>query len=97
MIRGTTPIIKFNLPMKIEWDTLYITFKQGEDIVLEKTLNDVMINDSTIYLSLTQAETLSFSKSETIWVQIRGKVVDTAYASKIMRMSISDILKGGEI
>ena len=97
MIRGTTPVIKLNLPMEIDFDVLYITFKQGEETVLEKTLEEVEIDGTTIYIQLYQAETLAFSKSQTIWVQLRGKVSDTAYASKIMRLSISDILKGGEI
>ena len=97
MIRGTTPVIKLTLPEEIDWDVLYITFKQGDTNVLEKTLSDVEIDGKTIYLLLTQAETLAFDRSNVVWVQLRGKVGDTAYASKVMRVSVSDILKGGEI
>ena len=97
MIRGTTPVIKLTLPMQIDFDVLYITFRQGEENILEKTLTDVTIDGTTIFLPLSQADTLLFDQGNTVWVQLRGKVGEIAYASKIMRVAVSDILKGGEI
>lgn len=96
MIRGTTPLVTLKLPMKIDFDTLYITFKQG-DTVLEKTLDDVEIDGLDIVVPLTQTETLAFDSDSPVRVQLRGKVGSIAYASKIMLLAVSDILKGGEI
>jgi hypothetical protein len=97
MTRGTTPVVKFNLPMEIDFDVLYITFKQGSDIVFEKELEDVTKDGTTLFLPLSQAETLLFDRRLPVWVQLRGRVGNIAYASKIMRISVSEILKEGEI
>lgn len=67
MIRGTTPVVTLKLPMEIDFDTLYITFKQG-DTVLEKTLDDVEIDGLDIVVPLTQTETLSFDSESPVRV-----------------------------
>ena len=98
MIRGTTQTIALNLPIEIKFDTLYITFAQNSTTILEKTLTDVLIDGKAIVVPLTQAETLLFSANGyNVRLQLRGKVGNTAYASQIMSVPVSDILKGGEI
>ena len=97
MIRGTTPCLILNISQEIEFDALYITFVQGNETVLEKTLDDVKLSGTKILIKLTQAETLSFDSNKAIKIQLRGKVGENAYASRIVRTTVSDILKEGEI
>lgn len=97
MIRGTTPVIILNLPMAIDFEVLYITFKQDNNVVLEKSLDDVKIEGTKVVIKFSQKETLTFDGSTSIKVQLRGRVGETVYASKIVRLSMSDILKDGEI
>lgn len=97
MIRGTTPVIILNLPMAIDFEVLYITFKQDRNVVLEKSLCDVKVEGTKVVIPFSQKETLSFDGETSIKVQLRGRVGETAYASKIVRLSMSDILKDGEI
>lgn len=97
MIRGTTPVIVLNLPMELDFEVLYITFNQGETTVLEKTIDDVKMEEKTIVIPLSQKDTLSFDSSKSVKIQLRGRVGETAYASQIVRIPVSDILKEGEI
>lgn len=98
MIRGTTPVIVLNLPMELDFEVLYITFNQGETTVLEKTIDDVKMGEKkTIVIPLSQKDTLSFDSSKSVKIQLRGRVGETAYASQIVRIPVSDILKEGEI
>lgn len=97
MIRGTTPVIVLNLPMEMQFDTLYVTFQQKKKTVFEKTLSDVLLKNNQIVISLTQADTLSLDSKEVVSIQLRGKIGEKAYASKIVKTLVSDILKDGEI
>lgn len=97
MIRGTTPTIILKLPMKMQFDTLYVTFQQKEKTVFEKNISDILVEDNQIIVSLTQADTLLLDSKEIVYIQLRGKVGNKAYASKIIQTLVSDILKDGEI
>lgn len=97
MIRGTTPVIVLNLSMEMQFDTLYVTFQQKKKTVFEKTLSDVLLKNNQIVISLTQADTLSLDSKEVVFIQLRGKIGEKAYASKIVKTLVSDILKDGEI
>ena len=97
MIRGTTPVIVLNLPMEMQFDALYVTFQQKKKTVFEKTLSDVLLKDNQIAISLTQTDTLSLDSKEVVSIQLRGKIGEKAYASKIVQTLVSDILKDGEI
>lgn len=97
MIRGTTPVIILNLPMEMQFDTLYVTFQQNRKTVFEKTLSDVLLKNNQIVISLTQTDTLSLDSKEVVSIQLRGKIGEKVYASKIIQTLVSDILKDGEI
>lgn len=107
MTRGTTPTHTFTLPDDLTSatiSTLYITYAQHGTTVLEKTLDDVTINDGVIICTLTQAETLAFEVldkhcgCDKVGVQVRLKTSDgVAMASDIVYVTIMDILKDGEI
>ena len=79
---------------------LWITFKQGSKIQLEKTLEDCGINEekNQILVTLTQAETLSFIANKDMIIQIRVKFQnDKAGVSKEIDTYVNDILHDGEI
>ena len=99
MIRGTTPTLEFFLP----FDTgvlaeAYITFAQGGEVVLEKTLNDCEAVKNVLSIKLTQAETLALKAGSFTEIQIKAKTTDgDVIASNIMRESTERILKEDEI
>lgn len=97
--RGTTPTHVFTVDVDLTQATaLYITYKQSDRIVIEKTLADCTITATTVTVELTQAESLKFAITSPVEIQIRAKFEDgTAIASNIMEADVGRILKGGEI
>ena len=61
IIRGTTPTItySFNVVNVADIRVAYLTIRQGENVVIEKTLADATIDDNVISWTLSQQETLS--------------------------------------
>lgn len=98
MRRGTTPTLTFNMPFDSTGvENIYITFVQGREMVLEKTLADVVWNEKAIELELTQEETLNF-KTGMIEIQLRVKFEDgTVMASDLIYTTAKAILKEGAI
>lgn len=98
MRRGTTPTLTFNMPFDSTGvEEIYITFVQGRETVLEKTLADVVWNKKVIEVELTQEETLEF-KTGMIEIQLRVKFDDgTAMASDLIYTTAKTILKEGAI
>ena len=99
MIRGTTPTISFNVPYpQNELASLYLTIKQGREVVIEKTLDDVEISEGVATCKLSQAETLRLDADKAVDVQCRIKTItNEAIASNIVRDNAGRILKDGEI
>lgn len=100
MSRGTTPSFSFHVSIPIiGTETYYITFRQHNQIILEKQDFDIVrVDKDTIKVKLSQLETLLFSSKFPIEVQIRTKYGDgTAVASNIMEFWLDDIIKEGEI
>lgn len=101
MIRGTTPTLMFTTPYTADQVTSgYITFTMRGDVVLDVPVSDdsVVISDNAISLTLTQQQTLSFQSKATSLVQLRLVLDDgSVVASNIIKITIGDILKDGEI
>ena len=98
MRRGTTQQIIFALSEPIDMAVLYITFQQGGKTVLEKTLDDVVIDGNNIIVDLTQEDTLALRASQTVYIQLRIRdTLDNAVASKVLRLYTDDVLKEGVI
>lgn len=101
--RGTTPTHIFEVDIDLRTVTeLYLTYKQGDEcnqkVVLEKTLDDVVVNEETVVTELTQEETLAFCPEDKVWMQFRVKFPNgQALASNIMVTDFNGILKGGVI
>lgn len=98
MRRGTTPTLRLALEDidTEEIRSLYVTLKQG-NLILTKTKDDCVFSQGMIQITLTQAETLSFSAAY-CEVQVRGIKTDgTAFASEIKSIPVDAILLDGEI
>lgn len=99
MTRGTTPDIVATLTgvSLNNAVALYVTLQQGS-LVVQKTLDDVIIDGTDIHIVLTQEETLSFSSDSTAKIQIRGLLEDDrAFATNIGTIPVNSILKEGVI
>lgn len=98
MHRGTTPTNVFRTDADLEKaSVLFISYMQNGKVVLEKSLDEVSVQNSVIVVNLTQQETLLF-KEGIITIQIRAKFPDgSSIASNLIRTSTEEILKDGEI
>ena len=104
MYRATTPT--HNFMFEVNPDTTFrsilITYVQGNEIVLEKTKEDLTFSETTnckgdvVYqasLHLSQEETNSFSAQSPVTVQIRALTYDDeAIASEKMNVAVRDVL-----
>ena len=98
MTRGTTPNQTFIFPMKIDGaDSLYVTYTQNDKTVLEKTIDEAEISGDTVSFTLSQQDTLKFSSSHKLYVQVRFTLDGRAYATKVFTLDVNKILKEGEI
>ena len=98
MTRGTTPVYEITVK---DFDTLEghqveVSLKQKDALLVFKH-DDVEIEDNVIAVTLTQEETLRFTKG-TAKLQVRGiDATGTAWASSIVSIYINPILRDGEI
>lgn len=97
MRRGSTPEIHLtakNITLA-DYSTIYITLKQGT-IKIDKTGADLTVIPSTgeIYLSLTQAETLSLQSDGYVQIQARAKSdAGSVVGSNIITVPVAAVLK----
>ena len=99
MMRGTTPTLVFSLPFDTELiNKLYLTFSQNDKEILTVTEKVCDLHDTTVEVTLTQAETLLFEPNVLTEAQFRiittTNIVTGSYP---MRIAIQRILKDGEI
>lgn len=98
MIRGTTPVLQFNLPFNAEGiDVLFISFMQNGNLVFEKNKADCEMHSNMISCQLSQADTLQFNDKGTVEIQIRIRKGEEALASNIITADVGRILKDGQI
>ena len=77
MIQGTTPVHTFSLGAEFQalteqgLESLYVTYAQLGSVVVEKTLDDVSLEEGSVVTSLTQEETLQFNPDAPVEIQIR--------------------------
>ena len=105
MFRGTTPVHTFTVPFPPDSiQEVYVTYEQGGETIVEKSIHSVDIvpieddeESAQIVTHLTQQNTLAFDEGD---VRIQLRVLDKdseAYASNIVRVKSSQILKDGVI
>lgn len=97
MIRGTTPTHVFTSCIDLS-DTviseIYITYSQRDEVIFEKTIDDVVIEENKIKVKLTQEETLLLDDSDSLEIQAALKFEDgTVVRSKMVRTDVGRILK----
>lgn len=99
MKRGTTPIHEFTVDMDLtNAVVVYVTYNQGSQTVLEKTIEEMDITPEKISYRLTQKETLKFKSTLPVEIQIRCRMLDdTAYETDIINVKVDKLLKQGEI
>lgn len=99
MYRGTTPSHVFHVNTDLrDASVLFITYKQNNQVVLEKTLEDCQIGEEEIRVSLSQEETLGFKAGVGVDIQIRAGFSDgRRIASNIITTNAKKILKDGVI
>lgn len=101
MYRGTTPKLIFNVDFDVTYiEVLWVTFKQGSQIKIEKQLADCSFNTekNQIIVNLTQEETLSLSANKDLNIQIRVGFTNSKRAvSRLITTYVDDILHDGVI
>lgn len=89
MIRGTTPTMV--LQTEKDWTgwNVWVTFEE-DDVELTFKDDRVTVEGSTIYVTLTQEETLQFQKK--VDVQVKGKKDGIVEATLKSREKVYEIL-----
>lgn len=94
MIKGTTPTHEF----EVDFDTstiekVQIVYSQNGNVILTKNVSDCSIKDKIISVDLTQEETLLFSCSSKVDIQIRVRTKnDKVISSDIITINVGKCL-----
>jgi len=100
MYRGTTPDLEINVgDIDLSQVTdLWLTLSQHGTVVINKTLEEVTIDGSTVTCTLTQEETLALKAHSSTLIQMRFLTNDgQAMATPIVKVPVDAILKDGVI
>lgn len=94
MIRATTPTHIFNLPFETELiKDLIITYTQRKTIIIEKGLDECVLDGKTLAVTLTQKDTVKFSDRRPVEIQLRVLTTSsTALAGDITEAEVNRIL-----
>lgn len=95
MRRATTPTIQIEADIDLrEFEWFRLTFAQRNGPRIVKTEKDCSLSEDgkTIYVRLSQQETLSFSERYNVMVQMRYGIGDTVNATNIVSRDIGAIL-----
>lgn len=99
--RGTAPTLVFRIRMAVDFDSLFVTFKQAEVTKVEKTLPEctVTVHDdedeeyTLVSVPLTQEETLRFDWRLPVGMQITGMEQDTRWITPIYGLTVGRTYK----
>lgn len=99
MRRGTTPRIIWKLPFSMEIVVeMWLTLSQRSREVLTKTKAEMIEENGSVYVTLSQEDTLSLDDHCDVEIQVRGRTTaGEAFASQIRRVTVEEILKDGVI
>ena len=99
MRRGTTVENTFTTDIDLtEAEVIYITYKQKNRKIIEKSISDITVSADSLVVHLGQADTLAFAPDVPTQIQIRARFADgTAVASNILTTTVGAILKDGVI
>lgn len=99
MIRGTTPTLEFVLPINADvLSEVFVVLAQRGDVLIEKRLPDCQCNGETLYVRLSQEDTLKLHDRYRTEIQIRAKTATgDVLASDVYSVETGRILKDGVI
>lgn len=101
MERGTTPTLIFNLKLREDQiEDGYITFAQRGIVCLDKRITDeaVTVGDYHIKVRLTQEETMNFTSSDRLKIQLRLRLKGGAtVTSNVISCRVGESLRLGVI
>ena len=92
--QGATPTHKFHTPYPKDFvESAIITYEQNDKIVLEKTGDELIVEDNSISAELTQEDTLSFSDDCDVKIQLKVKSQNgSVIPSKIIYATVDEVL-----
>ena len=93
--KGCTVENTFSIPFEAnEIATLYVTYSQNEEVVIEKELEDCVIENKELKVYLSQEDTLKFDSNIKIEIQVRLRLLSgEAKKSHIITTKTDRILK----
>ena len=99
MRRGTTPTIVFHLPFNVsELQNCEVYIAQKGMLRITKAMEDCVLSEDTVAITLSQSETLSLKAGDRMELQIRVVFADGSVdASGIVSVAVRNILKNTEI
>lgn len=100
MYRGTTPQLKVIVTGVdfTEVAELWLTIGQNGRPIVNKDLEDLTIEDNTIYVTFTQEDTLALRACSSTYLQLRVLMNDgTAIATPVKKLNVNEIIKDGII
>lgn len=100
MFRGTTPQLEVIVTGVdfAEVAELWLTIGQNGRPIVNKDLEDLTIEDNTIYITFTQEDTLALRACSSTYLQLRVLMNDgTAIATPVKKLNVNEIIKDGII
>lgn len=100
MYRGTTPQLEVIVTGVdfTEVAELWLTIGQNGRPIVNKDLEDLTIEDNTIYVTFTQEDTLALRACSSTYLQLRVLMNDgTAIATPVKKLNVNEIIKDGII
>lgn len=95
---GETPVHVFDTDVDLRKARVYVTYDQYGKTILEKTNEDMDIQETYVSVTLTQAETLRFKANSNVEIQLRWVFENGVAAKSDIFVSKTDrLLKGGVI
>lgn len=100
MYRGTTPDLALTIA-NVDFsavEELWVSLGTENNAIVNKTLEDVTIDNQTIYIEFTQADTLALKARADVYVQVRILMNDgEALATPMKKLNVMAIIKDGVI
>lgn len=95
MIRGTTPVHKFELPFDTaDISTVRVIYAQGNSVLLEKSTEECRLDKQSIRVRLTQEETMLFDHRYKAQIQVRVLTkTGSALTSDVITVDVGKLLK----
>ena len=98
MIKGTTPILRFNLPIETKLiksaEIVMQYVDNAKTYTIERTLEECDVGENSISAVLTQEETLALPAPAVAKVQLRVLTFDdTALATLPFAVTVKELLK----